>query len=629
MKKKLVYILITLIFFSIIIVFLLHNKKEIDNLDNRAINIVKDYIKDNNIVINDSLYVELKNINNNTEFMECNTGSGVFINNENDNLKYSAFLKCPNYITKVNDKMENISLNGQEILILNIEEEFIDPGYNSLYDVTVIEKNYDNIDFINYYVSNNGEVINIIQRVIIYTHDKTKNINGTDNNEYPSITLYGDRELKSFYNIKYTDPGYAAHDDFDGDLTDKVAVTGKVNSTKIGEYPLTYFVMNSKGNYVTASRIVRVINSETDLNVNISLSTEEVSPKLEIIVKIDGNGYNYTILPNGRITREKEIKYLVTENNTYKFNIYDINDKVEIKEIKVTNIGEIPKKVETFFTINYPMSLSTMRKIPNNLLSEYFVSKGFTSTDGKTYRLIINGEVIDYEISSGKLSYSGDYVYCDFYATIGSTLGLMENTITLLAGSGERASGAISNNRIPSNANLNDGSLLIAPRKDNDYNMSKHPKMVSICTRLGMFLAGNDVKNSIIGFSEGAQAASRTVSYNNVKYDIMVLVNGSAYYTSNNANLISNYQPFHDMEIILLEAKNNNDWNETIIKTVNNFLNNGVRSNNIKLFTSDSELISTLSSKISVIIASNTWSGHGSGYRIIRESNILSYLSSK
>ena len=78
-----------------------------------------------------------------------------------------------------------------------------------------------------------------------------------------------------------------------------------------------------------------------------------------------------------------------------------------------------------------------------------------------------------------------------------------------------------------------------------------------------------------------------------------------------------------------LNAKNNNDWNETIIKTVNNFLNNGVRSNNIKLFTSDSELISTLSSKISVIIASNTWSGHGSGYRIIRESNILSYLSSK
>ena len=206
----------------------------------------------------------------------------------------------------------------------------------------------------------------------------------------------------------------------------------------------------------------------------------------------------------------------------------------------------------------------------------------------------------------------------------------MSNTITILAGSGERSSGAVGGSRISNNANLNDNSLLISLKKDNDYNMSKHPKMISMATKLGMLLAGIEKGNSIIGYSEGAQAAAKTVSSNYVKYDIVVLVNGSAYYTSNNANLISNYEPFKDMEILLLEAKNNNNWNETIIKTINNFLNKGINSTNIKLFTSDNELIRTFTNKINVtIISSNTWSGHGSGYRIINESNILSYLSSK
>ncbi len=626
--KKIIYAIIAIIII-ILLYLLLFKKDHINSFDSKAIDMAKNYIKNNNIVVNGSLYIELRKLENNSDYLDCHNGSGVLIINNDNKLEYHSYLSCNNYITKINSDNSKVTLNGQEILILNNGEKYIEPGFSSLSDVTTTEREYDHIKYIYYYAFDSGKVIDTVKRVVIYTDDKNKDLNGNDNDEYPIITLNEGNVVKSFYNSRFTDPGYKAMDKYDGDITNKVEVEGKVDNTEIGSYILTYRVMNSKGNYTTVERNVEVINNEVDFTTDLSLSTKEINPQVDIILKIIGDGYNYTILPNDRISKEKEITYQVNENKTYKFKVYDINDNVRELEIKVDNIGEMPKKIEKY-SLDYPQALTLMQKIPKANIANYFASKGFMSNDGENYKLVINGENISYNISSGRLSYGSDYVICDFYATSTSVLGSMSNTITILAGSGERSSGAIGSSHIPSNANLNDNSILIAPRKDSEYNMSKHPGMISACTKLGMFLAGIEKGNSIIGYSEGAQAASRTVSYNKVKYDTIVLVNGSAFYTSNNENLISNYTPFIDMEIILLEAKSNNNWNETIIKTVNNFLRNGVNSSNIKMFTCDSELIKTFSNSIELTIVPNgAWSGHGSGYKIIRESNILSYLSNK
>lgn len=53
---------------------------------------------------------------------------------------------------------------------------------------------------------------------------------------------------------------FSAIDAEDGDLTDKVEVTGKVNFNKPGKYPITYKVTDSDGNEVVKTRIIAVVD---------------------------------------------------------------------------------------------------------------------------------------------------------------------------------------------------------------------------------------------------------------------------------------------------------------------------------------------------------------------------------
>ncbi|MGL5757255.1 immunoglobulin-like domain-containing protein [Plesiomonas sp.] len=52
--------------------------------------------------------------------------------------------------------------------------------------------------------------------------------------------------------------GITAHDEEDGDLTDKIQITGDVDTQKIGRYTLNYRVTDSAGQHVTQSRTITV-----------------------------------------------------------------------------------------------------------------------------------------------------------------------------------------------------------------------------------------------------------------------------------------------------------------------------------------------------------------------------------
>lgn len=83
----------------------------------------------------------------------------------------------------------------------------------------------------------------------------------------PMITLLGDNPLEITIGDTYTDPGVAAMDDVDGDLSDKVLVGGDVvdNST-IGIYFITYDVMDSTGN--AANQITREVRVEENSDID-------------------------------------------------------------------------------------------------------------------------------------------------------------------------------------------------------------------------------------------------------------------------------------------------------------------------------------------------------------------------
>ncbi|WP_297439306.1 carbohydrate-binding protein, partial [uncultured Clostridium sp.] len=56
--------------------------------------------------------------------------------------------------------------------------------------------------------------------------------------------------------------GITATDKEDGDLTSKIKVTGKVDTSKAGKYTLTYSITDSKGEVTTAKRVVTVTEDD-------------------------------------------------------------------------------------------------------------------------------------------------------------------------------------------------------------------------------------------------------------------------------------------------------------------------------------------------------------------------------
>lgn len=84
-----------------------------------------------------------------------------------------------------------------------------------------------------------------ILKVKIIREDKTA----------PVITLKGDETLYLTSSDTYTDPGYTANDNCDGDITSKVEVNGVVDSN-IGKHIITYKVSDSTGNTTTVSRTI-------------------------------------------------------------------------------------------------------------------------------------------------------------------------------------------------------------------------------------------------------------------------------------------------------------------------------------------------------------------------------------
>ncbi|MGG3309197.1 S-layer homology domain-containing protein [Paenibacillus lautus] len=76
--------------------------------------------------------------------------------------------------------------------------------------------------------------------------------------EKPVITLLGDSRISLVQGSDYTDPGAIANDNLDGDLTDRIEVEGKVDTSRLGQYTLRYSVADRAGN--EAEEVVRTVN---------------------------------------------------------------------------------------------------------------------------------------------------------------------------------------------------------------------------------------------------------------------------------------------------------------------------------------------------------------------------------
>jgi prepilin-type N-terminal cleavage/methylation domain-containing protein len=87
----------------------------------------------------------------------------------------------------------------------------------------------------------------------------------------PVITLLGDNPINLNVGETYKDPGVKATDDVDGDITDRIVITGNINPNVAGPHTIIYNVADSAGNDAIA--VTRTINVVDNLAPTITIET--------------------------------------------------------------------------------------------------------------------------------------------------------------------------------------------------------------------------------------------------------------------------------------------------------------------------------------------------------------------
>jgi len=106
-----------------------------------------------------------------------------------------------------------------------------------------------------YTVSDAAGNSSTLSRVVIVQADTTA----------PVITLIGQAESSIAVTSRYLELGASASDDIDGDLSANIVTSGAVDPYTLGDYTLTYSVSDAAGNNASASRIVHVVGTSSDL----------------------------------------------------------------------------------------------------------------------------------------------------------------------------------------------------------------------------------------------------------------------------------------------------------------------------------------------------------------------------
>lgn len=106
-----------------------------------------------------------------------------------------------------------------------------------------------------------------------YTYLKCGLLSSSVDHKGPRITLNGDKEMTIGLGEEYTEPGVkSVRDNSDGSIdTEKVTIEGKVDTSKIGVYEVTYSAIDTLKNKSTVTRTVTVVQK---LNSTIKKATE-------------------------------------------------------------------------------------------------------------------------------------------------------------------------------------------------------------------------------------------------------------------------------------------------------------------------------------------------------------------
>ena len=159
-----------------------------------------------------------------------------------------------------------ITLTQGNHISLNPGKDFVDPGYTAVDecdgDITqkvTVEGSVNGHEYgtytLTYRVADSKGNATEVQRIV-----RIADISA------PVISLAGETGTYIKVGTAYADPGFAASDNIDGDLTAKVTVSGGVDTSKMGKNVITYSVSDAFGNRTTVSRTIYVYEKQMIAN---------------------------------------------------------------------------------------------------------------------------------------------------------------------------------------------------------------------------------------------------------------------------------------------------------------------------------------------------------------------------
>ncbi len=233
-------------------------------------------------------------------------------------------------IVVVDNSAPVITLNGSDTVSLTVGETWTDPGATAT----------DNVDgdlTSSITVSGTVDVNSVgtysVSYIVFDTAGNSSSINRTVyvnapvDNQPPDIVLSGDSTMVLTIGDTFTDPGATATDNFDGDLTSSITVSGTVDTSTVGTYTLTYTAVDAGGNSSNVIRTVIVqsapdttpptISLNGDTTINISVGDNWTDPGATASDNLDGNLTN-SIIVNGNVNPSiagtYNINYTVTDS---------------------------------------------------------------------------------------------------------------------------------------------------------------------------------------------------------------------------------------------------------------------------------------------------------------------------
>lgn len=310
-----------------------------------------------------------------------------------------------------------LKLEGDKNYKQSYSKEYEEPGYSAIdvYDENLTEKvkvtkeQISEVETkITYEVSDNsGNIATQVRMVTIV------------DNIPPVITLKGDQNIVLLINQNYEEQGATAIDEKEGDVTSQIKIEGNVDTSKEGDYTITYRVSDLKGNEAIKKRNITVVKEQLKARMGedgepgvIYLTFDDgpsstITPKILDILKQKGVKATFFIL-NYNSIGEALVKREVAEGHTVGIHGYSHDYKSIYQSVDsyMNNITQLQQKIKASTGYNsiitrFPGgSSNTVSKFNPGIMTRLcreVLSKGFKYFDWN----VSSGDAGDVKTSEG------------------------------------------------------------------------------------------------------------------------------------------------------------------------------------------------------------------------------------